>query len=89
MEYQICQQTVHKITKFHSHFQLKSKRDYRNNEFQREISLEISQELSINKNKLNIAFDKGFYSKWKGLRRLEWWNCLSHKDLISNKVHQN
>ena len=24
--YQICQQTVHKIDKFHSHFQLKSKR---------------------------------------------------------------
>ena len=30
--YQICQQTVHKITKFHSHFQLKSKREGRNND---------------------------------------------------------
>ena len=25
--YQICQQTVHNITKFHSHFQLKSKQE--------------------------------------------------------------
>ena len=31
--YQICQQTVHKINKFHSHFQLKSKQEGRNNEF--------------------------------------------------------
>ena len=32
-EYQICQQTVHKINKFHWHFQLESKRGGRNNEF--------------------------------------------------------
>ena len=31
--YQICQQTVHKITKFHSHFQLKSKREGTSNGF--------------------------------------------------------
>ena len=31
--YQICQQTVHNIDKFHLHFQLNLKRGYRNNEF--------------------------------------------------------
>ena len=27
LEYKTCQQTVHKIAKFHSHFQLKSKQE--------------------------------------------------------------
>ena len=31
--YQICQQAVHEITKFHPHFQLKSKQEGKNNEF--------------------------------------------------------
>ena len=67
--YQICQQTVHRITKFRSHFQLKSKSEDINNEFWRAISSEISEELLTNKNTLNTAFDNGFYSKWKGLGR--------------------
>ena len=32
-EYQICQQTVHKIAKFHLHFQLKSKREVKTSYF--------------------------------------------------------
>ena len=64
-EYQICQQTVHKIAKFYSHFQLKSKREGRNNQFQQAISSEILEVLSVNKSKLNTAFDNGFYSEWK------------------------
>ena len=87
--YQICQQTVQKINKFHSHFQLKSKRKERNNEFWRAINSDISDELSTNRNKLNTAFDKGFYSKWEGLRRSEWRHCLSHKDLIIKSVKTN
>ena len=47
--YQICQQTVHKIAKFHSHFQLKSTWEGRNNEFKRALSSEILEELSKNK----------------------------------------
>ena len=71
--------TVHKMTKFHLHFQLKSKREGRNNEFYQAVSSEISEKLSTNKNNwLNTAFDNGFYSKWKGPRRSEWWDCLSH-----------
>ena len=46
---QIHQQTVHETDKFHSHFQLKSKREGRNNKFYRAMSLEISEELSANK----------------------------------------
>ena len=54
-----------------------------------EISSEISEELSTNKNKLNTAFDNEFYSKGEGLRRWEWWHCLSHKDLIINSIKTN
>ena len=36
-EYQICQQTVHKITKFYSHFQVKSKRLSTSNEFNMQL----------------------------------------------------
>ena len=42
-----------------------------------------SQNSQQTKNKLNIAFDSGFYFKWKGLRGSEWWHCLSHKDLFT------
>ena len=45
------------------------------------ITSEISEKHSVNKNKLNTTFDNGFHSKLKGLRRLEWLHCLSHKDL--------
>ena len=41
-----------------------------------------SQNSQETKNKLYTAFNSGFYFKWKGLRGLEWWHCLSHKDLI-------
>ena len=51
---------------FCSHFQLKSKRKGRNNEFYREISSEMSEEYSTTKNKLNTSFDNGFYFKYKG-----------------------
>ena len=68
-EYQICQQAVNKIAKFHSHFQLKSYQEGRNNGFKLAITSEMSEELSTNKNKLNTAFDNGFCSKWNGLRR--------------------
>ena len=40
------------------------------NEFQRAISLEISKELSTNKNKLNNAFDNGFILNGNSLTRL-------------------
>ena len=56
----ICKQTVHEITKVHSLFQLKLKRDGRNSEA---VSSEISEELSTKKNKLKTAFNNGFYSK--------------------------
>ena len=59
--YQICQQTVHEFIKFHSHVQLKLKMEGRNCEFWQAISSEISEELSTNKNKLNTAFDNGYY----------------------------
>ena len=46
-------------------------------------SVQISQKNSQpTKNKLNTAFDNRLYSKWKGLRRLEWWHCVCHKDLM-------
>ena len=61
--YQICRQTVHEITKFHSRFLLKSKREGKNSEFLEIIGSETSEKLSTNKNKLNAAFDNGFYSK--------------------------
>ena len=54
---------------FHSPFQLKSKREGRNNEFYQAVSSEISEELSTNKNNHNTAFDNGFYSEWKEIRR--------------------
>ena len=79
-------QTVHKITKFHSHFQLKSKREGRNNEFWQAVSSGISEELSTSNNKLNTAFDNGFDSKWKIIRRSEWCHCRSHKDLIIKSI---
>ena len=47
--YQICQQIVHKITEFHSHFQLKSQWEGGNNAFWQAISSELSEELSTNK----------------------------------------
>ena len=84
-----CQQTVHSITEFHLHFQIESKQGNRNSECYQAISSEISEELSTNKNKLNTGFDNGFYSKWKILRRLEWWHCLSHKDLIIKSIKTN
>ena len=50
--YKIRQQTAHKITKFHSHFRLKSKREGKNREFLRAITAEIlknSQPTKINR----------------------------------------
>ena len=87
--YQICQRIVHKINKCHSLFQLKSKREGRRNEFWIAISSEISKELSTNKNKLNTAFDNGYYSKWEGLRRSESRHRLSHKDLMTKSIETN
>ena len=42
--------------------------------FREQLAQEISEELSTNKNKLDIVFDNGFYFKRKGLRRSEWWH---------------
>ena len=72
------------------HFQIESKREEnRNNKFQQVFSSEISKELSANKNKLNTAFEIGLYSQRKGQRRLEWWHCVSHKDLIIKSIKTN
>ena len=57
--------------------------------FSKQFTSEISEVLSTDKNKLNTAFDNGFYSKRKVLRRLEWWHCLSHKDLIRKSIKTN
>ena len=40
LNFQICQQTVHRITKFHSHFQLKSKWEGKTSYFYQEINSE-------------------------------------------------
>ena len=56
-------QFVMVIPKFHPILRgLKSKREGRNNKFQQAISSLISDELSTNKDKLNTAFNNGFYS---------------------------
>ena len=85
---QSCQQTVHKIAKFHSHFQLKSKWEVGITNFSEQLSQtsQNNSQQTKNKNKLNTSFDNEFYFKWKGLKGLEWWHCTSHKDL---KIHQN
>ena len=59
--YQIRQQTVHKVNKFRSHFHLKSKWKIEITSSSEQL-VQISEELSTNKNKQNTAFDNGFYS---------------------------
>ena len=63
-EYQTCQQTVHKIVKFHSHFQLKSKQELivKLAIFDKKINLKILKQLSRNKNKQIIFSFDGLYS---------------------------
>ena len=53
--------TVHEVTKFRLHFQLKLKQEGTNNDLYRPIISEISEELLINKNKLSTAFGNGFF----------------------------
>ena len=60
--YQICQQTVHEITKFYSHFQLKSKWEDKTSYFLARNKVKISKRSSKNKNNLIIVgFDGSYY----------------------------
>ena len=86
--YQICQQTVNEITKFHSHFQLKSKQEpkVKITSFSGQL-VQISQKDSQpTKNKLMIAFDNGILFQ---MEEVERWHCLSHKDLIIKSIKTN
>ena len=67
--YQVSQQTVHEITKFHSCCQLKLEREGRNSEFYRAVSSEISGELSTKKNKLKTSF--------KVIPTTFWLKCIN------------
>ena len=59
--YQVYQDTVHKITKFHSHFQLKSKWEDKTNTFLPRNKFKISKQSSKNTNNLIIISFDGFY----------------------------
>ena len=49
---------------------------------------EISEELSTNKNKLNSAFDKGFYSKMGRTKKVGVM-ALLESQRFDNKIHRN
>ena len=64
--YQICQQTVHKIAKFHSHFQLKSKRELKLKLHAANFSKKLiqkSQTVSKEQSKPIIVSFDGFYDQ--------------------------
>ena len=91
-ERQSCQRTVHRITKFHSHFQLKSEREGKTGYVWQGIHSNISKQLLKNKNISIIVSFYGFKYQILVTQAMSPLQCSQSflfriKSIIKGSVH--